>query len=158
MLKPLKRTPATASRRRPAVRPASIRDDILRHLPATGGRTLRELARRVKLSSSALRQHLIALERDGLVHRAVVRGRPGRPAFVYRRVTPSVALAPAGPVRLLSALLRVLEAQGPQRVGEAVDAVVAALEGEYGAVGQLADAGARIRAAAAVLFNAEGQA
>lgn len=161
MLKSLKRIPsarpARASRRPGSLRPVAARDDILRQLPASGGVTIRELARRVGLSPSALRQHLSALERDGLVDRRVVRGRPGRPAYAYRRAS-GASRAPADASRLLGTLLRVVGAQGPQRLAETVDAVVGALEAEYGAIREIPDPGARIRAAASVLFNAEGRA
>ncbi len=152
------RLPRPPRRRAPVLRPPDAREDILRHLPSSGGRTVRELARLVRLSPSALRQHLASLERDGLVDRAAIRGKPGRPAFAYRRAVPPAGPVPADPSRVLSTLLRVVEAQDPRRVAEIVDGVVAALEDEYGAVRQISDPGARVRAAASVLFDAEGQA
>ena len=58
--------------------------EILRFLDHTGGCTLEQLVRRTGLSRSALRQQLVLLERDGLVHRALIRGRTGRPPIFYQ--------------------------------------------------------------------------
>ncbi|MDR7517197.1 MAG: ArsR family transcriptional regulator [Armatimonadota bacterium] len=133
----------------------AAKDDILRRLPSAGGRTVRELATAVGLSPSALRQHLASLEREGLVEKMAVRGRPGRPAFAYRRAEPSAG--PADPSRFLGVLLRVVESLGPDRAAEVVDGVVGALESEYRAIEQIPDPGARIRAAVSVLFDGEGR-
>lgn len=137
------------------LRAVAAKDDILRRLPSAGGRTVRELATAVGLSPSALRQHLASLEREGLVEKMAVRGRPGRPAFAYRRAEPSAG--PADPSRFLGVLLRVVESLGPDRAAEVVDGVVGALESEYRAIEQIPDPGARIRAAVSVLFDGEGR-
>lgn len=148
----------SANRPRPrarVLRAVAAKDDILRRLPSAGGRTVRELATAVGLSPSALRQHLASLEREGLVEKMAVRGRPGRPAFAYRRAEPSAG--PADPSRFLGVLLRVVESLGPDRAAEVVDGVVGALESEYRAIEQIPDPGARIRAAVSVLFDGEGR-
>lgn len=150
----------SANRPRPrarVLRAVAARDDILRRLPSAGGRTVRELATAVGLSPSALRQHLASLEREGLVEKMAVRGGPGRPAFAYRRAEPSAGPAPADPSRFLGALLRVVESLGPDRAAEIVDGVVGVLGGEYRAIEQIPDPGARIRAAVSVLFDGEGR-
>lgn len=60
------------------------RAEIVRLLRETGGCTLHDLVRQTGLSPSALRQQLLLLERDGLIRRALVRGRAGRPPIVYQ--------------------------------------------------------------------------
>jgi predicted ArsR family transcriptional regulator len=53
------------------------------------GRTVEEMAGDLEISSSAVRQHLSSLERDGYVRRAEARKTAGRPGFVF-------ALSPQG--------------------------------------------------------------
>ena len=59
------------------------RRQILDILKQRGGVTLDELAREIGLSPVTIRAHLSVLERDGLIASDEVRGRVGRPHFVY---------------------------------------------------------------------------
>lgn len=59
------------------------RCQILEVLKKNGGTTLDELARGLGLSPVTIRSHLAVLERDSLVFSEEVRGKVGRPHFVY---------------------------------------------------------------------------
>lgn len=59
------------------------RREILDILKRKGTATLDELAREIGLSAVTIRAHLSVLERDDLVASDEVRGRVGRPHFVY---------------------------------------------------------------------------
>lgn len=59
------------------------RRQILDIIKRTGTATLEELAREIGLSPVTIRAHLSVLERDDLVTSEEVRGRVGRPHFVY---------------------------------------------------------------------------
>ena len=61
----------------------TTRARILLTIREAGGCTLGVLRQRTGLSSSSLRQHLALMEREGLVRRGLLRGRAGRPPFVY---------------------------------------------------------------------------
>jgi predicted ArsR family transcriptional regulator len=56
---------------------------ILLTIREAGGCTVGVLRQQTGLSNSALRQHLALMEREGLVRRGLLRGRAGRPPFVY---------------------------------------------------------------------------
>jgi predicted ArsR family transcriptional regulator len=59
-----------------------------------GGRTVNELADGVQLTDNAVRTHLAALERDGLVAFAGVRRGVGKPAHLYELTPEAEALFP----------------------------------------------------------------
>lgn len=59
------------------------RRQILDILKQRGSATLEELARKIGLSPVTIRAHLSVLERDGLIASDEVRGKVGRPHFVY---------------------------------------------------------------------------
>src|SRR5690606_41572865 len=59
---------------------------LLRH--RDGGLTLDELAQRVGVPRNAIRQHITALERDGLVRPVGLRRTGRRPARAYRLTPP----------------------------------------------------------------------
>jgi predicted ArsR family transcriptional regulator len=58
----------------------AVLNQLLEH---KSGRTLDELVALIGLSRTAINQHLIALERDGLVRKATSRKTGGRPQHVY---------------------------------------------------------------------------
>jgi len=60
------------------------RDRVLLHLKQTGPQTASELAKRVRVSSVAVRQHLYALSNEGLVAYEDERGGVGRPRRIWR--------------------------------------------------------------------------
>jgi predicted ArsR family transcriptional regulator len=64
--------------------PRDSRERILQALaPAQGGLTVDALARVIGISRSGVRQHLTALERDGLITRAASRPSGGRPELQF---------------------------------------------------------------------------
>lgn len=70
---------------------------ILQLLRSAGGRTLADLQRDTGLSRSALRQHLILLERDGFVQERLLRGRTGRPPIFYQPTSAAEGSRPRAP-------------------------------------------------------------
>lgn len=72
----------------------STRQQILDHLHLEHRGTVKELARRLCLTPTGVRQHLSILEREGLVEAEVDRGHVGRPAYVYRLSESGEALYP----------------------------------------------------------------
>lgn len=71
--------------------------------------TVRELAAELSLSDNAVRLHLAALERDGLVEASGRRQEwTGKPAVLYRTTAGAEALYPKAYARILSALLQEL--------------------------------------------------
>jgi DeoR family suf operon transcriptional repressor len=72
----------------------STRQQILDHLHLEHRGTVKELAGRLCLTPTGVRQHLSILEREGLVEADVDRGHVGRPAYVYRLSETGEALYP----------------------------------------------------------------
>lgn len=121
----------------------------------TGPRTVNELAAALDLTDNAIRTHLLALERDGLVRQDGVRRAIGKPAFVYMLTDEAESLFPKGYAALLAKVLtRLREERGP-----------GALEAFLRSVGQEAGASAhddslslreRVQAAADLLHGLGG--
>lgn len=65
------------------LRTVSPRDEILRVLKVGGGMFAPDIASQVGTGTSAVRPHLESLSADGLVNAEPVRGRPGRPRYLY---------------------------------------------------------------------------
>lgn len=129
--------------------------EILRH---SGGSTLADLRRDIGLSPTAIRQQLTLLERDGLVHRALVHGRPGRPPIVYQ---PSPAAGPPSGesfTALLGAVFKSMRDQAPDRFEQMLEDVANRLATGHSHIARLPGEEARIRAALAILFDATAEA
>jgi predicted ArsR family transcriptional regulator len=62
---------------------SGTRGEILRLMRVNGGRTARQLAADLGITSMGVRRHLMTLERDGLVSVETKRQPAGRPTFVY---------------------------------------------------------------------------
>ena len=124
-----------------------------------GAQTVEDLARALGLTDNAVRNHLLTLERDGIVRAEGVRRPPGagKPATVYElhpdaEVLFSRAYAPA-----LKTLIDVLSAELPPEQTEAILRRVGHSLA-VGAGGEASgDLGARVRAAAAVLTALGGE-
>lgn len=82
------------------------RRQILDILKKAGRSTLEDLARGVSLSPVTVRVHLSVLQRDGLVTVEEVRGRVGRPYFVYSLTEQAEDLFPKRYHVLAARLLR----------------------------------------------------
>ena len=78
-----------------------------------GERTVDDLARALGLTDNAVRAHLAALERDGLVARAGVRRGGGKPAYTYDLTPEAERLFPKAYGALLHELLGVLAERLP---------------------------------------------
>jgi len=130
------------------------RSQIMEILSRDRRSTLADLRREMGLSPTALRQQLTVLERDGLVRRALVRGRPGRPSIIYQ---PTSAAGPASErsvAALLSAVFKTMEEQASDRFGQMIEDVAGRLAAEHRHIGRIPSAEVRVRAALAVLFDA----
>lgn len=102
---------------------------VLNALPATRRAILDALKRRGALSAEALsastaltlsgiRQHLTALERDGLVSHAVMRHGPGRPRHDFTLTDAADALYPRAYAELTNELLDYVRAADPDLLDE----------------------------------------
>ena len=82
--------------------------------------TVNDLAAALELTDNAVRLHLSALERDGLVEQSGVRREgAGKPAYVYSATPDAEALFPKPYDRVLAELLAVLEERHtPEQVEE----------------------------------------
>jgi predicted ArsR family transcriptional regulator len=87
---------------------ASTRGRVV-ELLRRSAQTVNELAGKLDLTDNAVRLHLSALERDGLVEQqGTKRESAGKPAFVYRTTPAAEALFPKPYDRVLGELLTVL--------------------------------------------------
>ena len=94
-------------------------------------RTINELARELGISDNAVRMHIAALQRDGMVEEAgVVRATGGKPAQLYRLTAGAEELFPKAYALVLGEVVRVLEER----------------EGREGAERFLRDVGVRLAA------------
>lgn len=75
------------------------------------GLTVDELAARLEVTATAVRQHLTALERDGYVRMQELRKTAGRPGFVYVLTAEGDALFPKQYPWFSSVLIRALQAK-----------------------------------------------
>lgn len=101
-----------------------------------GAKTVNELAEALELTDNAVRTHLAALERDGLVEQEGVRRAIGKPSHVYALTSQAESLFPKAYATILEGVLgRIREERGQK-----------GLEEFLRAVGRDAGAGARSRA------------
>lgn len=102
-----------------------------------GRRTVDDLAKALGLTDNAVRAHIAALERDGLVAQTGVRRGGGKPAYAYDLTPEAEALFPKAYGALLHELLDVLgERLPPDGVGDMLREV-----GHRMAVGRTAPGG-----------------
>jgi predicted ArsR family transcriptional regulator len=90
----------------------SSRGQVVRLL-RRGERTVDELARALGLTDNAVRSHLAALERDGLVRQAGLRRGVSKPAYAYALTPAAERLFPKAYGTLLRLLLDVLAERLP---------------------------------------------
>ncbi len=74
-----------------------------------GSATVDELASAVGLTDNAVRSHLTALERDGLIEQTSLRPSGAKPAYVYSLTSDAEALFPKAYAPVLDELLDVLQ-------------------------------------------------
>ncbi|HYM13971.1 MAG TPA: winged helix-turn-helix transcriptional regulator [Dehalococcoidia bacterium] len=94
----------------------STKNEILALLKRSDGSTVDELASAVGLAPMTVRQHLMALERDGLVASEEVRRPSGRPHHCYRLTDGGHRRVSDGHDRLLTLLVQHVGALAPQDV------------------------------------------
>jgi predicted ArsR family transcriptional regulator len=107
----------------------------LRHRPAT----IRELTERLLLSSNAVRSHLAALERDGLValEQAQRKG-VGKPAYLYRLTADAHSLTPKAYDAMLDVVLNATrDASGAKGYAVILKSAAERLAGSHEPVGTL---------------------
>ncbi len=92
----------------------STRGRILALLWAGGGMTADELARELGVTANAVRAHLLALERDGLVQQYRVRRGPRKPSFAYTLTPAGERVFPTRYELLVNALLDAVAARAGQ--------------------------------------------
>ncbi len=133
---------------------ASTRGQIVALL-RRASRTVEELARALGLTDNAIRAHLAALERDGLVRQQGVRRGGGKPAYAYALTPEAERLFPKAYGPVLRQLLDVLA----ERLGPAESEALLRAVGRRLAAGQTVPAGdlrARLAVAVAVLNDLGG--
>ena|SRR5581483_11074739 len=92
------------------------RRTILRALKRCGEARAEELAATLEVTASAMRQHLTALEAEGLVTHHQVKGSPGRPKHVYHLTASAEGLFPKAYGELTTELLDYVQEADPALV------------------------------------------
>ena len=92
------------------------RRTILRTLKRCGEARADELAALLEVTASAMRQHLTALEAEGLVTHHQVKGSPGRPKHVYHLTAAADGLFPKAYGELTTELLDYVQEADPALV------------------------------------------
>src|SRR5215469_15896646 len=98
---------------------ASTRGKIVTLL-RRGSRTVEELAEALDLTDNAVRAHLVALERDGLIEQRGQRRSSSKPASIYDLAQAAEDLFPKAYGQVLDQLLNVLH---EQMTSEGIEAV-----------------------------------
>jgi predicted ArsR family transcriptional regulator len=112
--------------------PESGSSKIVEYLQRNGEGTIKDFAALLEVSATAVREHLIHLQADGLVVARAERRGPGRPRLVYGLSEKAQSLFPKQYDRLISLLLRELIAlEGPDKVALILNGVSQRLAGEY---------------------------
>lgn len=105
---------------------------ILQHLQRHGEAAIKDLAELLGVSTTAVREHLVHLQAEGLVVARAERRGPGRPRLVYALSEKAQSSFPKQYDRLISSLLRELIAmEGPDMVEILLDRVSRRLANEY---------------------------
>ncbi len=117
--------------------------------------TVDELARTLSLTDNAVRAHLTALERDGLVCQAGSRRGGGKPALVYDLTLEAEQLFPKAYAPVLQQVLDILSTcMSPEQIGEIMQKGGRRLAGKWNiAPGELR---ARLQGAVAILNELGG--
>lgn len=130
---------------------ASTRGKVL-SLLRFGPRTVNELAAALELTDNAVRLHLAALERDGLVEQEGARKSGGKPAFVYGLSEEAESLFPKAYAAVLTEVLAyVRDAEGEA----GLELFVREVGRRAGARARVNDPSLRARVEAAVVLLGE---
>jgi DeoR family suf operon transcriptional repressor len=105
---------------------------IVDYLQRNGEGSVKDFAALLGVSATAVREHLVHLQADGLIVARAERRGPGRPRLVYGLSEKAQSLFPKQYDRLISVLLRELIAlEGPDKVAQILDGVSQRLASEY---------------------------
>ena len=119
-----------------------------------GSRTVNELAASLGLTDNAVRTHLSALERDGLIEQQGVRRAFGKPAYEYRLAESAEAFFPKAYATVMTAMMAKLrEERGKEGLEEFLRAVGKDAGNAFGNEGPMRD---KIEAAVKVLGDLGG--
>ncbi|GAB4447568.1 MAG: winged helix-turn-helix transcriptional regulator [Chloroflexi bacterium OHK40] len=124
---------------------ASPAGQILSYLQRNGEATVKDLAALLGVSATAVRDHLVHLQAEGLVVARTERHGPGRPRLVYTLSDEARSRFPKQYDRLITGLLRELIAlEGPDKVEQILERVSRRLADEYADRMAGTDVGARL--------------
>jgi DeoR family suf operon transcriptional repressor len=99
----------------------ATRRELLELLKREGEAGTETIAERLGITLSGARQHLTALEADGLIAHAQERSGPGRPKYRYRLTPAGDALFPRNYVDLANELLAYVEDEDPALLARIFD-------------------------------------
>lgn len=97
------------------------RQRILWFIKTHGSAQAEAIAETVEISISGARQHLTALEAEGLLSHSEVRDGPGRPRYLYSLTTAAEAFFPSGYAQLTNELLDGLAEEDPAMLGRLIE-------------------------------------
>jgi Predicted transcriptional regulator len=106
-------------------------DQIVQHLQRHGQATIRELEQAMGVSTTAVREHLIHLQGNGLVEASLVRRGPGRPYHVYSLTTKAQQLFPRNYDVLIDLLLREIAARDSAELDSLLERISEQLAEQY---------------------------
>lgn len=95
--------------------PKATRQEILSILQRKGQATVQELCQELGITTTGIRQQLVALERDGLASYQEIRRGVGRPRYVYSLSEGAESLFPRSYDALASGLIAGLKEMGGKR-------------------------------------------
>lgn len=97
--------------------PERTHEAIVLHIKRHGEMTVAELCDVLKITSMAVRRHLIGLQNEGLVDCRIVKQTRGRPTYRYKLTEKASKLFPSGVEALASDILEVVaDLHGPEAV------------------------------------------
>ena len=124
---------------------ASAAGQILQYLQRNSEATVKVLAALVGISSTAVRDHLVHLQAEGLIDVRAERYGPGRPRLVYTLSDAARSRFPKQYDRLITGLLRELIAvEGAEKVDQLLTRVSRRLADEYSGHMEGTNMGARL--------------
>ncbi len=124
---------------------ASAAGQILQYLQRNSEATVKVLAALVGVSSTAVRDHLVHLQAEGLIDVRAERYGPGRPRLVYTLSDAARSRFPKQYDRLITGLLRELIAvEGAEKVDQLLTRVSRRLADEYSGHMEGTNMGARL--------------
>ncbi|GAB4488157.1 MAG: ArsR family transcriptional regulator [Thermodesulfovibrionales bacterium] len=101
----------------------STRQTIIRLLKRSGGMTIEELSRQVNITPMGVRQHLLALEKKGIVRYITQKHGIGRPGFVYMLTATADMFFPKTTAQFAIDILKELkETDSPEKFSQVLDA------------------------------------